>query len=267
MLDACVIDPSSVRTQIYNIPSQIMQQYRDVTLSVDIMKFNNRAFFMTISKHIKFSTTSKLDSMENKIIVKHFKLVFGLYTNRGFRVKVVMAENQFESLRGDIADLGANINVVSHDEHVSEIQLYLRTIKERVRATHNMTPFKCIPPILIVEMVYANVFWRNMFPIKGGISSTQGPAEIILNCAMDFNTYGKLEFGDYVQTHEEHDNSMGTRAIATRPTGNLQGGYYFISLSTGRRITRREFTKLPMPADIVDQVHHHARRAKANTQV
>ena len=89
-----------------------------------------------------------------------------------------------------------------------------------------------------------------MFPIKGGISSTQGPAEIILNRAMDFNTYGKLGFGYYFQTHEEHDNSMVTHtvgAIATHLTGNVQGGYYFISLSTGRRITRREFTKLPMP--------------------
>ena len=33
--------PSSFCTQIYNIPSQIMQQYRDVTLAVDIMKVNN----------------------------------------------------------------------------------------------------------------------------------------------------------------------------------------------------------------------------------
>ena len=84
---------------------------------------------------------------------------------------------------------------------------------------------------------------------------------------MDFNTYGKLEFGDYIQTHEEHDNSMLTRTvgnIATRPTGNVQGGYYFISLSTGRRITCREFTKLPMPSEVVDQVHRHAGRDKAN---
>ena len=76
-----------------------MQQYRDVTLSVDIMKVKNIPFFVTISKHIKFGTTGKLDSMENKRIVKYFKLVFGIYTNRGFRVKVVMADNQFESLR------------------------------------------------------------------------------------------------------------------------------------------------------------------------
>ena len=60
---------------------------------------------------------------------------------------------------------------------------------------------------------------------------------------------------------------MGTRtfgAIATRPTGNVQGGYYFISLATGLRITRREFTKLTMTSEVVDQVHQHARRAKAN---
>ena len=57
-----------------------------------------------------------------------------------------MADNQFESLRGDIADLGANINVVSRDKHVPEIERYIHTIKERVRATHNMTPFKFIPP-------------------------------------------------------------------------------------------------------------------------
>ena len=92
-----------------------MQQYRDVTLSVDIMKVNNIPFFITISKHIKFGTSGKLDSMENKIIVKHFKLVFGLYTNCGFRVKVFMDDNQFESMRGEISDLGANINVVSRD--------------------------------------------------------------------------------------------------------------------------------------------------------
>ena len=124
-------------------------------MAVDIMKVKNIPFFMTISKKIKFGITGKIDSTENKVLVKHFKLVFGIYTNRGFRVKVVMADNQFKILRGDIADLGANINVVSGDDHVPEIERYIRTIKERVRAAHNMTPFKLIPPIFIVEMVYA----------------------------------------------------------------------------------------------------------------
>ena len=55
-----------------------MQQYQDVTLSIDIMKVNNIPFLITISKHIKFGTTGKPDSMEKKK-VKHFKLVL-VYT-------------------------------------------------------------------------------------------------------------------------------------------------------------------------------------------
>ena len=114
---------------------------------------------------------------------------------------------------------------------------------------------------MIVELVYAQVFWRNMFALKGGVSTTQSPAEIILNRKLDFNTHCKVEFGEYVQTHKEHDNSMNTRtvgAIATRPTGNVQGGYYFIRIDTGRRINRKDWTSLPMPETVIDQVHRLA---------
>jgi hypothetical protein len=106
-----------------------------------------------------------------------------------------------------------------------------------------------------------------MFVLKGGISATQSPSEIILNGKLDFNAHCKVEFGDYVQTHKEHDNTMAARtvgAIATRPTGNAQGGYYFIRLDTGRRINRPNWTPLPMPDLVIDQVHRSAHRASAN---
>eukprot|EP00978_Attheya_sp_CCMP212_P032304 scaffold125490_cov35-Attheya_sp.AAC.1 len=67
--------------------------------------------------------------------------------------------------------------------------------------------------------------------------------------------------------HEEHDNSMATRttgAIALRPTGNAQGGHYFFSLSSGRRINRNRWTPLPMPADVIDRIHALARRSGAS---
>ncbi len=90
--------------------------------------------------------------------------------------------------------------------------------------------------MVIVELVYAQVFWRSMFALKCSISTTQSPSEIILNCKLNFNAHCRVELGEYVQTHEEHDNSMSTctiGAIATQPTGNLQGGYFFIHLDTG----------------------------------
>ena len=56
---------------------------------------------------------------------------------------------------------------------------------------------------------------------------------------IDYNKHIKLEFGEYVQTHEEHDNTMKTLttgAIACRPSGNAQGGQLFYSLTTGRML-------------------------------
>ena len=71
----------AVQTQSYPIPIQIMQQYRMVTLSADIMFVNRIPFLMTISRHIKFGSAGKLDSLENTTILKHFKLVIGLYSS------------------------------------------------------------------------------------------------------------------------------------------------------------------------------------------
>jgi hypothetical protein len=42
-----------------------MEQYRHVTLSTDVMKVNSIPFLMTISRHIKFSSAGKLDTLEN----------------------------------------------------------------------------------------------------------------------------------------------------------------------------------------------------------
>jgi hypothetical protein len=56
--------------------------------------------------------------------------------------------------------------------------------------------------------------------------------------------------------------SRTTGAIAMRPTGNKQGGYYFFRLSTGRRLNRNRWTKLPMPNEVVDRVHLYAQNNK-----
>jgi len=44
-------------------------------------------------------------------------------------------------------------------------------------------------------------------------------------------------------------------AIALRPTGNVLGGFYFYNLSTGDIISRRSWTPLPMPKEVIDRVH------------
>jgi hypothetical protein len=147
-----------VRAQSHSIPLGIMQKYQEVMLSVDIMKVCGIPFLNTISRHIKFGSAGRLDNMKNETIISHFKVIMSVYCSLGFRVTIILADNQFESMRGAIADLGAIVNVVSADEHVPEIERFNRTIKDRVRSQYNTLPFKRYPPVLIVELVYSQVF-------------------------------------------------------------------------------------------------------------
>jgi hypothetical protein len=53
-------------------------------------------------------------------------------------------------------------------------------------------------------------------------------------------------------------------ALALWPTGNVQGTWYFMSLSTGRVLKWNHATQLPMPHEVIDSIHWMARRQKAN---
>ena len=69
----------------------------------------------------------------------------------------------------------------------------------------------------------------------------------------------RLEFGSYVQVFEDNDptNTLRARslgAIALTPTGNAQGDYNFMSLATGQKISRHNWTALPMTDTAIARV-------------
>jgi hypothetical protein len=117
---------------------------------------------------------------------------------------------------------------------------------------------------MLAHAVYFSVFWLNSFPPKGGIATHVSPRTIIIGLTINFSVHCQLEFGSYVQTHEAHNNNMNPRtigAICLGPKGNIQGGHNFMSLSTGERIRRRQWTPLPMPEEVIERVHKLAQRA------
>ena len=114
------------------------------------MKVTGIPFLMTISKHIKFGTAGKLDNMNNSHIIKYFKAVLGAYVVRVFQVTIILADNQFESMRGDLANLHATLHITSQDEHVPDVERYNRTVKECVLGNHAMLPFQHLPPVVVI---------------------------------------------------------------------------------------------------------------------
>jgi len=113
---------------------------------------------------------------------------------------------------------------------------------------------------MLVQLVYHAVMWLNAFPPKGGVSPIISPRSLITGVPLDYKKHCQLAFGSYAQTHEEPEqtNSLNTRtvgAIGLGPTGNLQGSYKFLSLRSGKLITRRTWTALPMPQEVIDRIN------------
>jgi hypothetical protein len=76
---------------------------------------------------------------------------------------------------------------------------------------------------------------------------------------LDYKKHCRLPFGVYVETHEERktSNTLNERtraAICVGPTANFQVSYKFLCPRTGRRITRKQFRELPMPASVITAV-------------
>ncbi len=116
---------------------------------------------------------------------------------------------------------------------------WLTLFKERVRAVRNSLPFKRIPRILLIHIVLNVVKQLTFFPTKGGISESLSSRAIMKGEQLDYDKHLCLQVGEHCQVHEENTprNSMNPRtkgAIVMGPCGNQQGGFYFMSLNSGR---------------------------------
>jgi hypothetical protein len=104
------------------------------------------------------------------------------------------------------------------------------------------------------------------------VSTTYSPRTIITGTALDFTKHCQIPFGAYAEVHEDKDKTytMDGRthpAICLGPTANFQGSYKFLSLRTGKRITRKQFTELPMPDSVVKRVEAMALREKQDKTI
>jgi hypothetical protein len=104
--------------------------------------------------------------------------------------------------------MGIILNVALRNEHIPEVERYIRTIKERVRAIASSLLFKKYLPRMLAEMVHNVVFWLNSFPLKDGVHATISPRTLITGLAIDYHKHCKIAFGTYVQVYKEGDNTL-----------------------------------------------------------
>jgi Reverse transcriptase (RNA-dependent DNA polymerase) len=268
--DVTALRGKTVRRQVEHIPSNqvdpvltsILKAHGNITLCLDILFVDGLVFVTTVSRNLHFITIDNIPSRHiEKCVIPSFKKVYNVYKSRGFSIKMVHADEEFTSMRDKLLELdGIGLNIAATNEHVPEVERVIRTIKERNRATTDALPFVNYPKVMKMEMLKNAVIWLNMFPHADGVSETMSPRTIMTGVRAKFTTHCRVLFGAYCEVHNENDpsNTMRPRtssAIALNPTGNLQGSYYFMSLATGKRISRRRWTELPYTQEVIDRVH------------
>ena len=247
---------SHVQTGVDGVPPEIMSVHQDVTLAADIMFINAIPFFVTVSRNIKFGTVHNLPDRQVPTLIKAIREVINVYKARGFRVTSILTDPEFLPLKDSFP--GTLIDPCGENEHVPDVERYIRTIKDSVRSCNNSLPFARIPRIMLIHMVKNAVFWLNSIPAEDGVSEILSPRYILTGRSIDYNRHVQLEFGAYVHTHDKHSNDMNARttsAICLGPTGNAQGTHYFLSLRTGRILRKHRWTHAPTPTDAIDRVN------------
>jgi hypothetical protein len=169
--------------------------------------------------------------------------MYQYHLQRGFHITTVHADGEFAPLKTLIEAMpgGPKVNLESANEHVPKIERWIRVAKERCRATRHSLPFHTIPKLMTIHIVLNVVKLLNFFPEKGGVSDTLSPKTIMSGETLDHKKHLSLQLGQYCQVHEEDNprNSQIARAkgaISLGPSGNLQGGFKFMDLNSGKKI-------------------------------
>jgi hypothetical protein len=241
-----------------------------VTLAVDFMFLDGIPFVVSLSRNLKFTTYEYVPRRSKPILVKTLKKIINIYNHRGFNVVTALMDSEFKLLRDEVPEVTLNTN--SPDEHVPDIERQIRTMKERARAVRGTLPFKRLPARMIIELVHFLTLWLNAFPHSSGVSDTYSPCTIMTGTSLDYGKHCKVPFRAYVETHEENSptNTMSEHnhgAICLGPSANFQGSYNFLCLRTGKKIVRKQFTELYMPASVIKRVEEIAARDKRSGNI
>jgi hypothetical protein len=112
---------------------------------------------------------------------------------------------------------------------------------------------------MIKEIAKKEITCLNMFPQPDGIAGNVSPLTIVTGKGLPDYNQMSIEFGAYAQVFEDNEPTNTNKArtvgaIALTATGNANGDYYFMSLATGARISRHNWTELPITNDAIARV-------------
>ena len=92
------------------------------------------------------------------------KDIYKVYNARGFEIIKIHADKEFEKAEQDL--LPVRLRTVDADDHVPKIEHSIQTQKKENRAVCYVMPYKCIPQIMVQEIIKRGNAFLNAFGRK-----------------------------------------------------------------------------------------------------
>ena len=238
------------------LPLIILQHHPKLALGIDFYFVNGNIFLLSKSQKVDFLTSQYCTSRSLRTIITVIEKVIHKYSCRGFEITDIHADNEFdkEAFKDSIEPI--LFHTYGREEHVGFIERPVRTIKERCRSTCSAMPYRRITILMARSLIEGVVHMLNAFPSKNGISDTISPATIIEGKPKLDLEKKMINFGSYALVYSGTTNNNKPRsvpAIALRRSNN-DGGHYFMSLHSGKRIHGYEWEELPIDEHVIERV-------------
>ena len=179
------------------------------------------------------------------MIFDAFKDILRFYLQQSFHIHTIHVDGEFGALKDLIQKIpaGPRVNRTIANKNVPEIERHICVVKERSHTFSHSLLFNHIPKLMKIHAVLNITKMLNYFLTKQGIYLEISPRYILTGESLEYKKHSTLQPGQYCQVHNNegprNSNKSGNQgAVYLGPYGNIQGGFKFVTLQTGQKITR-----------------------------
>ena len=254
------LHPNTHKITRIPLPLPIAQNHKNIQLYIDFMFVNSMPFLLTVSKSIKYHSIHPCTTTNYTNIKKALNSIAHKYTQQGFQIDVILANNEFDIKALHKHLLPPLLHIYTRNKHVGPAEREIRTTKESTRAVCHAAPYKRYTKLMVCKLLDNVIQNLNSFPVKNSVSDCMSSSSILDGTPWPSMGYKQISFGSYALVWIQITNDMKRRGIPAISLGksNQQGGHYFMLLHLGKQIHSYNWQELPVPNDVIDHVEELA---------
>ena len=146
------------------------------------------------------------------------------------------------------------------DEHISAVERLIRTIKEKNRCQIQYLPYAKYPRDMVIGcVIFATKSLNNEIGMCKLTDDFSPQSLITGQLRMNYKDILSLSFGEYAEVYTSNgvintNEECTISTIALYHSRNMQKGWIFMSMNTGRVLHRHQWKKMHINQKIVDRV-------------